>query len=240
MPASLWAMPVLLPTPSRSPLLLVLLGALTALLALSPGARATDLDPLGVWPLQPTPEVVAGFDPPDDPWGSGHRGVDLLGIPGQSVHAALAGRVTFAGLLAGRGVVVVDHGETRTTYEPVTATVSVGDVLPVGAVIGDLQAGGSHCPPQACLHWGWLRGEVYLDPLGLVGGGPVRLLPLWREDPLPLAASFPHESGILDSGTSFLTGPYADVLARLDWLTRSDRGGRFGRPPPYARGCACW
>jgi hypothetical protein len=36
-------------------------------------------DPVGEWPLRPQPEVVAGFDPPDDPWGAGHRGVDLLG-----------------------------------------------------------------------------------------------------------------------------------------------------------------
>ena len=74
-----------------------------------------------VWPLLPAPEVVAGFDPPATRWGAGHRGVDLAGAPGQPVRAALAGTVTFAGSLAGRGVVVVDHGATRTTYEPVDA-----------------------------------------------------------------------------------------------------------------------
>lgn len=37
----------------------------------------------------------------------------------------------------------------------------------------------SHCFPRACLHWGWLRGETYLDPLELVGAGPVRLVP-WQ------------------------------------------------------------
>ena len=95
-------------------------------LALAGSAAALDesgADPVGVWPLRPTPEVVAGFDPPDSPYGAGHRGVDLAGSVGQVVHTALAGRVTFAGSIAGRGVVVVDHGPTRTTYEPVTATV---------------------------------------------------------------------------------------------------------------------
>jgi hypothetical protein len=29
--------------------------------------------------------------------------------------------VTFAGLVAGKGVVVIKHGTLRTTYEPVTA-----------------------------------------------------------------------------------------------------------------------
>ena len=64
----------------------------------------------GVWPLVPRPEVVAGFDPPETRWGAGHRGVDLLGHVGQPVHASLGGTVTFATPLAGRGVVVVDHG----------------------------------------------------------------------------------------------------------------------------------
>jgi murein DD-endopeptidase MepM/ murein hydrolase activator NlpD len=141
-------------------------------------------DPVGEWPLRPQPEVVDGFDPPEDPWGAGHRGVDLLGTPGQRVHSALPGRVSFAGQLAGRGVVVVDHGDTRTTYEPVTAGVRVGERVAGGTPIGSLQLAGSHCFPRACLHWGWLRGETYLNPLDLVGGGPVRLLPLWRDEPV--------------------------------------------------------
>jgi hypothetical protein len=131
----------------------------------------------GVWPLQPRPEVVRAFDPPTVRWGSGHRGVDLLGRPGQQVHAALGGTVTFAGLLAGRGVVVVDHGDTRTTYQPVRARVHVGSTVSRGQVIGTLQSFPSHCWPRTCLHWGWIRGDTYLDPLILVGAGPVRLFP---------------------------------------------------------------
>ena len=133
----------------------------------------------GAWPLSPRPQVVHGFDPPVTRWGAGHRGVDLLGHAGQRVRSALAGTVTFATTLAGRGVVVVDHGGVRTTYEPVSASVSVGDVVGRGAVIGTLQRTSSHCFPRACLHWGLIEGaEHYLDPLTLVGAGPVRLLPL--------------------------------------------------------------
>ena len=55
------------------------------------------------------------------------------GTVGQPVRAALPGTVTFAGMLAGRGVVVVDHGATRTTYEPVAATVAVGTPVAAGA-----------------------------------------------------------------------------------------------------------
>jgi murein DD-endopeptidase MepM/ murein hydrolase activator NlpD len=150
------------------------------------GARAeVGPDPVGTWPLRPGPEVVASFDPPDGPYGAGHRGVDLAGSPGQTVHAALAGTVSFAGAIAGRGVVVVAHGPTRTTYEPVTASVDVGDPVGGGSPIGTLQLPGSHCFPRACLHWGWIEGaDTYLDPLRLVGVGPMRLLPLWREAPV--------------------------------------------------------
>lgn len=157
----------------------------------APVSAVSEQDPVGVWPLDPVPEVVAGFDPPDTPYGPGHRGVDLAGSVGQPVRAALAGGITFAGSLAGRGVVVVDHGATRTTYEPVAASVSVGDTVAAGDRIGTVQLGRSHCFPRACLHWGWIEGETYLDPLRLVGGGPVRLLPLWRDDPVLRAPTAP-------------------------------------------------
>ncbi|MGY2875433.1 murein DD-endopeptidase MepM/ murein hydrolase activator NlpD [Marmoricola sp. URHA0025 HA25] len=164
--------------------LLVLL--LLAAMAAAPGEARAEATGPAVWPLDPAPAVVRRFDPPDTAWGAGHRGVDLLGRPGQEVRTALAGTVTFAGTLAGRGVVVVSHGATRTTYEPVDATVAVGDTLPTGGPIGILQTGLSHCFPQTCLHWGLLRGETYLDPLSLLGHAPVRLLPL-----LLLAAVMP-------------------------------------------------
>ncbi len=157
--------------------------------ALAPVASSV-ADPVGVWPLDPEPAVLDAFDPPADPWGAGHRGVDLLGRPGQPVRSALAGTVSFAGMLAGRGVVVVDHGPTRTTYQPVSASARVGEEVAAGAVLGALEAAGSHCAPRSCLHWGWIEGaSTYLDPLRLVGAGPIRLLPLWRDRPLEPAGS---------------------------------------------------
>lgn len=172
---------------------------------LTPGPAPADPghaeDPVGVWPLQPAPEVITRFDPPDTPYGAGHRGVDLAGRVRQVVRSALPGRVRFAGMIAGRGVVVVGHGDTRTTYEPVSGTVTVGDRVAAGDPIGRLQQFGSHCLPRSCLHWGWLRGETYLDPLRLVGDGPVRLLPLWRELPSRAARPWLPISALLGSGT---------------------------------------
>ncbi|MFZ0530373.1 MAG: peptidoglycan DD-metalloendopeptidase family protein, partial [Propionicimonas sp.] len=84
--------------------------------------------------------------------------------------------VTFAGTLAGRGVVVVSHGDLRTTYLPVDAAVTVGTSVAAGQRIGDL-VGGHPCPGGTCLHWGLKRGADYLDPLSLLGEAALRLLP---------------------------------------------------------------
>ncbi len=140
-----------------------------------------------MWPLDPRPDVVRGFEPPAGPYSPGHRGADLLGAPGQAVRSALPGTVGFAGSVAGKPVVTVLHGSRRTTYEPVVATVVVGEEVGAGDVVGRLAVTHSHCFPAACLHWGLVEGSgddrTYLDPLVLVGDGPVRLLPLWRETP---------------------------------------------------------
>ncbi len=128
------------------------------------------------WPLAGAVQALRVFDPPAERWGRGHRGVDLRARVGDQVLAAAAGRVTFAARLAGRGVVVVDHGATRTTYEPVLAAVTVGSEVEPGTVIGRIGHGG-HCSAR-CLHWGLIRGDTYLDPLLLAPyEGPVRLLP---------------------------------------------------------------
>src|SRR4051794_19282431 len=130
------------------------------------------------WPLDPPPHVLRRFAVGPQPWSPGHRGVDLGGGAGAPVLAAAAGHVSFAGPVAGVGVVVVDHGAVRTTYEPVTPTVKVGAVVGEGARIGTLTAWTAHCG-VVCLHWGALRADVYVDPLLLPGlGGPPVLLPM--------------------------------------------------------------
>jgi murein DD-endopeptidase MepM/ murein hydrolase activator NlpD len=131
------------------------------------------------WPLDGTPAVVRRFDPPPRPWLPGHRGVDLAAAPGATVRSAGPGVIAFAGPVAGRGVVSVQHGNgLRTTYEPVEAAVVAGAAVAAGTPIGTLVAGHAGCPAEACLHWGLRRGEVYLDPLALLGLGRMRLLPL--------------------------------------------------------------
>ncbi|WP_435204427.1 M23 family metallopeptidase [Micromonospora sp. bgisy143] len=133
------------------------------------------------WPLDGPPRLVRRFDPPPQPWLAGHRGVDLAAPAGAVVRSAGSGTVLFAGLVAGRPVVTVGHADgLRTTYEPVQPAVRPGQAVAAGAPLGELLPGHPGCPADACLHWGLRRGEEYLDPLALLGLGPVRLLPVRR------------------------------------------------------------
>lgn len=135
------------------------------------------------WPLHPQPAVTRGFDAPAPNWKRGHRGVDLAGASGQPVYAAGDGTVVFAGELAGRPLVSIEHpGGLRTSYEPVRATVRPGQSVAAGTPIGALMAGHAGCPVAACLHWGAMWGPAaradYVDPLGLLAQTPIRLKPL--------------------------------------------------------------
>jgi murein DD-endopeptidase MepM/ murein hydrolase activator NlpD len=120
------------------------------------------------WPLSPAPAVVRRFDVGPFPWSPGHRGVDLVPSGDATVRAAGPGVVRFAGVVAGRGVVSVDHGSgLRTTYEPVDATVARGARVAAGQPLGTL-SGAGHCAGTPCLHWGALLDDRYVDPLGLL------------------------------------------------------------------------
>ncbi|RCV48640.1 murein hydrolase activator EnvC family protein [Marinitenerispora sediminis] len=141
-----------------------------------PGTALADTGPW-TWPLAGEPPVVRGFAPPPRPWLAGHRGVDLAAAPGAQVRAAGAGRVAFAGTVAGTPLVTVVHGTLRTTYLPVDAAVRRGDRVAAGDAIGTLADAPAHCARRPCLHWGLLRGRDYLDPLSLLGLTEVRLLP---------------------------------------------------------------
>ncbi|WP_329455403.1 M23 family metallopeptidase [Streptomyces sp. NBC_01497] len=150
-----------------------------------PGPAAGDAR---AWPVGTRPRVVRGWLPPSSAYGPGHRGVDLAARAGDPVRAAAAGRVSFAGRVAGRGVLSIALSGTgapplRITYEPVVPLMRKGDLVRAGQPVGRLAAGPFHCAAD-CLHWGLLRGTVYLDPLSLLPPdllrpGPSRLLPLW-------------------------------------------------------------
>lgn len=203
------------------------------------GPAAADDGPWG-WPVPgsspgSSPEVARPFAPPESRYGAGHRGVDLVATPGSPVLAAAAGRVSFAGMLAGRGVVVVVHGALRTTYEPVTASVPVGASVALGDVLGTLEPGHVGCPTEACLHWGLRRGEQYLDPLRLVQRGPVRLLPVGADRAAAVPAAPPP---LIDAAVPHVSAAGEARRAGVDHgAEAADTGaapGSGGAPPPVA------
>ena len=129
--------------------------------------------------------VRRSFAPPRVRWAAGHRGVDLASRAGAVVRAAGAGRLSFAGVLAGRGVLVVTHGALRTTYEPVRGLLPSGTAVAAGQAIALLEPAhpGPARPGESLLHWGLLRGATYLDPLSLLPRGPSRLVPVAPAEP---------------------------------------------------------
>jgi len=137
------------------------------------------------WPIAPPHPVLRPFQRPATDFGPGHRGVDLGGSVGEAVLSAGDGLVLYAGPLYDRSLVSVEHADgLRTTYEPISPVVRVGQYVARGQLIGYLMPGHPGCPlpprsgpAAACLHWGVHRDRVYLDPLRLVEIGRIRLLP---------------------------------------------------------------
>lgn len=181
--------PLPAPPPSPPPLSLPaspaarVLALLVLLLpvAVMPSAAARADGPRWQWPVPPPHEVIAPFDAPATPYGPGHRGIDIALPGGAEVRAVEGGAVRFSGSVAGRGVVSVVHPDGLiSTYEPVSGAVSAGDPVGAGQVLGTLEGDSpaSHCDGRDCLHLGARRGELYVDPLLLLGGrGPSVLLP---------------------------------------------------------------
>lgn len=131
------------------------------------------------WPLAPRPALLRPFDPPDKPWMSGHRGVDLqAAADGAPVTAPESGTVSFVGMVVDRPVITIDHGNgLRSSFEPVESGLAAGATVSKGDVLGTVLPG--HCAATPCVHWGVRRGEEYINPLSLVTDlRPSILLPL--------------------------------------------------------------
>lgn len=184
--------------------------ALIAGVALPAGAAEPVPKVDGAWPVGVRPPVVRGWEPPATEYGRGHRGVDLAAPPGSVVRAAAPGKVSFAGRVAGRGVIAVELAGTgdpplRTTYEPVRATVEKGDEVAAGEALGVLELPTGHCR-GSCLHWGLLRAKAYLDPLSLLPPwllrhGASRLLPVIG---VPRPGLFAAWTGLFPAWTELL------------------------------------
>ncbi|TDE22767.1 M23 family metallopeptidase [Nonomuraea mesophila] len=189
---------------------------LTATVIAVPAPAAARASPTWRWPLDGHPRVIRRFAPPPEPWLAGHRGVDLAAPPGATVLAAGAGTVRFAGPVGGRGVITVEHTSgLRTTYVPVTSSLTQGQSIAQGAKLGVLESSTDHCQ-EPCLHWGLLRGARYLDPLLLLGQAPIRLLPFWQASPEHLphgSPPSPHSAPPPSADSGIAAPPQAHATA---------------------------
>jgi murein DD-endopeptidase MepM/ murein hydrolase activator NlpD len=155
--------------------------------AVQPGSYA--------WPVRG--EVIRSFEPPDSPFGSGHRGIDIAVPFGTPFVAAQDGVVAFAGWVAGDLFVSIDHPDgVRTTYSWLSAVgVKEGERVARGEVIG---ATGHGHPDVSTphLHFGARIGETYIDPMTLLEParvvGLIHLAPLVERSPASLGTVGSH------------------------------------------------
>jgi len=129
--------------------------------------------PQAAWSPPVPGRIVSPFDRPQHTWLPGHRGIDLAAEVGEPVRAVADGVVAFAGMVAGRGVVSIQHGQLRSTYEPVEPAVIAGSIVEVGEALG--RVGGAAHAGCRCLHLGARRGDEYVDPSWLLRS-PSRLV----------------------------------------------------------------
>ena len=128
-----------------------------------------------------TGPLVRGFDARAGSFGPGHRGIDIAAPVGELVRAPTAGRVVFAGPVAGVNWVtlVVAPGVLVTlgpVLDPVVTATRVRSKAPVGR-IGPGHAATPAAP--AALHLSVRVDGVYVDPLVYLVDRPrPRLVPL--------------------------------------------------------------
>lgn len=123
-------------------------------------------------PVELPATLVASFEAPATAYARGHRGLDYLVQDKANLLTPHNGTIAFAGLVAGKPVVTVNHsGGYRTSFEPACTDLKVGDQVAVGQVFAKVCSSGykSHCFPNICLHYGLRIGLDYLSPLALAG-----------------------------------------------------------------------
>jgi murein DD-endopeptidase MepM/ murein hydrolase activator NlpD len=167
----------------RGPWIIVALAFLMLAIATGSGSAATSARSGGwTWPV--VGPVIQAFDPPDTPYGSGHRGIDIAAEVGTTIVAPADGIVTFAGPVGGYLFVTIDHGGgLSSTYSWLAArSVRKGDRVVRDQPIA--LTGWGH--PGALiphLHLGVKLDAAYVDPLSYLG--PVSLSSFVRLAPLP-------------------------------------------------------
>jgi murein DD-endopeptidase MepM/ murein hydrolase activator NlpD len=165
----------------RGPWIIVALAVLIPAF-MSGSVPAATAAPGGDWTWPVMGPVIQTFDPPDTPYGSGHRGIDIAAAVGTTVVAPTDGTVTFAGPVGGYLFLTIDHGGgLSSTYSWLSAKlVRKGDGVLEGQPIA-LTGWGHPGAPVPHLHVGVKLDGAYVDPLSYLG--PVSLATFVRLAP---------------------------------------------------------
>jgi hypothetical protein len=173
-----------------------------------------------------------------------HRGVDLAARRGERVRAACAGRVVFAGPVAGAGTVSVRCGGWRVSYGPLTRiAVRERERIGAGAPLGRSARG---------IHFGVRREGRrfgYVDPLRFLAGGrpPPPVLGRWpagrppqspRARPRHPTRPRPARPHAASPPTATLA-PWPVWLGLTLLLTGLFGAGRLGLPSRRQEGAPC-
>lgn len=137
-----------------------------SLVVASWAAATAPANAAGTWAWPVTGPVIRAFDPPDSPYGAGHRGIDIAAPAGSIVLAPADGRVAFVGPVGGRLFLTIDHsGGLESTYSWVASLdVRKGDVVHRGQPVA--RSGAGHTgDPVPNLHLGVKLDDIYVDPL---------------------------------------------------------------------------
>jgi murein DD-endopeptidase MepM/ murein hydrolase activator NlpD len=144
-----------------------------------------------------TGPLVRGFDARAGPYGPGHRGIDIAAPVGELVRAPTAGRIVFAGPVAGTSWVTLRAAPgvlvtVGPLLDPAVTATRVRSRAPIGRV------GPGHAPTRAALatpaapaaaaalHLSVRVDGVYVDPLAYLVDRPrPRLVPLPAPGGLP-------------------------------------------------------
>lgn len=119
----------------------------------------------GPWSWPVAGEVIVhDWEKPQTSYSAGHRGIDLLSRVGAEVYASASGVVQYIGSINSVPAISISHDDVRSTYQPVSPVVKVGQEVRKGELIGHLVRAGNHCTAVSCLHFGVKRGKDYLDP----------------------------------------------------------------------------
>lgn len=179
--------------------LLALFGRPTLSLAASSG-----------WPLAHRADVALAFGATyagSDGGGATHRGVDLRAEAGDAVLAPCSGDVTFVGRVPGVGssgtvlACTVERGDgIRFTLMPLeSAAVSAGQHVDAGDRLAEVAERGDGSSAGTHLHVGARRGDLYVDPLGLLAPPPAASGPVSEPAPAPVTVRTPEPEPSHDS-----------------------------------------